>query len=67
MVSSFAAQCDYVDGTLTTFNRKGYRPIMPLGCPQVVVQDCTEELKFIVMQITDYLGYHHMYLITNDQ
>lgn len=48
-LSLFAAQCNYVHDVLTTFNNIKYKPQMPLSCYQILVQDCTPELKFVVM------------------
>lgn len=48
MLSLFTAQCNYVQNLLTTFNNIKYEPQMPLSCYQILVQDCTPELKFIV-------------------
>lgn len=38
-----------VKDTLTTFNKREHRIEMPHSCFQVMAQDCTEELKFIVL------------------
>lgn len=46
---SFPAECSFSRGTLTTFNkRRHYIPTF-LSCPQTLSQDCTDELKFIVL------------------
>lgn len=52
-LSLITAQCNYVQNLLTTFNNIKYEPQMPLSCYQILVQDCTPELKFIVMLKND--------------
>ncbi|KAK1897097.1 Vitellogenin-2, partial [Dissostichus eleginoides] len=44
-----AAECALVKDTLITFNNRKYKNEMPLSCYQVLAQDCTSELKFIVL------------------
>ncbi|XP_033936659.1 vitellogenin-2-like [Pseudochaenichthys georgianus] len=44
-----AAECTLVKDTLVTFNNKTLKIEMPLSCNQVLAQDCTSELKFIVL------------------
>ncbi|XP_063747534.1 vitellogenin-2-like [Eleginops maclovinus] len=44
-----AAECTLVKDTLITFNNRKYKNEMPLSCYQVLAQDCTSELKFIVL------------------
>ncbi|KAK5907202.1 hypothetical protein CesoFtcFv8_005079 [Champsocephalus esox] len=44
-----AAECTLVKDTLITFNNKTLKMEMPLSCKQVLAQDCTSELKFIVL------------------
>uniref|UniRef100_A0A4W5M2T2 Uncharacterized protein n=1 Tax=Hucho hucho TaxID=62062 RepID=A0A4W5M2T2_9TELE len=44
-----AVQCSMVKDTLTTFNNRKYKNKMPLSCYQVLAQDCTTELKFMVL------------------
>ncbi|KAM3876385.1 vitellogenin-like [Diretmus argenteus] len=44
-----AAVCTMVKDTLTTFNNKKFRNEMPQSCYQVLAQDCTDELKFMVL------------------
>lgn len=34
---------------VTTFNNRRYKNEMPISCYQVLVQDCTPELKFMVL------------------
>ncbi|KAL3047366.1 hypothetical protein OYC64_021559 [Pagothenia borchgrevinki] len=44
-----AAECSFANNTLTTFNNKRYTNEMPQSCYQVLAQDCTNELKFMVL------------------
>uniref|UniRef100_A0A8C3AN36 Phosvitin n=1 Tax=Cyclopterus lumpus TaxID=8103 RepID=A0A8C3AN36_CYCLU len=46
--SSFSV-CSMVKDKLTTFNNNELRVEVPQSCFQVLAQDCTEQLKFIVM------------------
>lgn len=48
------AKCSMDGNTLTTFNNKRYQSEMPLSCYQVVAQDCTQELKFMVLLKKDH-------------
>ena len=43
-----------VNDKVTTFNNRTYRNEMPASCYQVLAQDCTDELKFIVLLKKDY-------------
>ncbi|XP_051763594.1 vitellogenin-like [Ctenopharyngodon idella] len=43
------AQCSMMQDTITTFNNRRYKNEMPISCYQVLVQDCTPELKFVVL------------------
>lgn len=38
-----------VRDTLITFNNRKFKNDMPHSCYQVLAQDCTSELKFIVL------------------
>uniref|UniRef100_A0A8K9UW97 Phosvitin n=1 Tax=Oncorhynchus mykiss TaxID=8022 RepID=A0A8K9UW97_ONCMY len=49
-----AVKCSMVRDTLTTFNNKKYKINMPLSCYQVLAQDCTTELKFMVLLKKDH-------------
>ncbi|XP_055772178.1 vitellogenin-like [Salvelinus fontinalis] len=49
-----AVQCSMVRDTLTTFNNKKYKIETPLSCYQVLAQDCTIELKFMVLLKKDH-------------
>ena len=51
----FPAQCTWAKNTLTTFNNRRYTNEMPLSCNQVLAQDCTQELKFMVLLKKDKL------------
>ncbi|XP_010782071.1 vitellogenin-2-like [Notothenia coriiceps] len=44
-----AAECTLVKDTLITFNNRKFKLELPLSCNQVLAQDCTSELKFIVL------------------
>ncbi|XP_070816139.1 vitellogenin-2-like isoform X2 [Chaetodon trifascialis] len=44
-----AAECAMIKDTVTTFNNRKYKNEMPHSCYQVLAQDCTPELKFIVL------------------
>ncbi|KAK5907203.1 hypothetical protein CesoFtcFv8_005080 [Champsocephalus esox] len=43
------AECRFAKDILTTFNNRKYKNEMPQSCYQVMVQDCTNELKFMVL------------------
>nr|ACJ65208.1 major vitellogenin isoform 1 [Clupea harengus] len=51
-----SAQCSMVRDTLTTFNNRRLKNEMPLSCSQVWAQDCTSELKFMVLLKKDELS-----------
>ncbi|XP_041913750.1 vitellogenin-like isoform X1 [Alosa sapidissima] len=51
-----SAQCSMIRDTLTTFNNRKYKNEMPLSCYQVLAQDCTPELKFIVLMKKDQIS-----------
>ncbi|XP_076009564.1 vitellogenin-2-like [Genypterus blacodes] len=44
-----AAECTLSDNTLTTFNKRKFNHALPDSCYQVLAQDCTAELKFMVL------------------
>ena len=49
-LSHFAiAECTIVNDKVTTFNKRIFKNQMPESCPQVLAQDCTEDMKFIVL------------------
>ncbi|XP_043078158.1 vitellogenin-like [Puntigrus tetrazona] len=43
------AQCSMMEDAITTFNNRRYKNEMPISCYQVLAQDCTPELKFVVL------------------
>nr|AWI62945.1 VtgAa [Scophthalmus maximus] len=55
-----AAECSFVRDTLTTFNSRRYRNEIPLSCYQVLAQDCTDELKFMVLLKRDHIEQNHI-------
>ncbi|KAM8887734.1 vitellogenin-like [Synchiropus picturatus] len=54
-----AAECRYEKEMLTTFNKRQFKNEMPLSCYQVVAQDSTEEMKFMVLLKKDHVEQHH--------
>lgn len=55
-----AAECSLNNDTLRTFNNRRYKNKMPESCYQVIAQDCTEELKFMVLQMKDATEQYHL-------
>ncbi|XP_060933408.1 vitellogenin-1-like [Limanda limanda] len=55
-----AAECSFARDTLTTFNKRTYRTEFPLSCYQVLAQDCTDELKFMVLLKKDNIEQNHI-------
>nr|BAD93695.1 vitellogenin [Verasper moseri] len=55
-----AAECSFARDTLTTFNNRKYRTEFPLSCYQVLAQDCTDELKFMVLLKKDNIEQNHI-------
>ncbi|KAM7011967.1 LOW QUALITY PROTEIN: vitellogenin 2 [Tautogolabrus adspersus] len=55
-----AAECMFAKDTLTTFNNRKYKNEMPLSCYQVLAQDCTQELKFMVLLKKDHIEQNHI-------
>ncbi|XP_070764345.1 vitellogenin-1-like [Enoplosus armatus] len=55
-----AAECSFTRDTLTTFNSRRYKNEMPLSCYQVLAQDCTDELKFMVLLKKDHIEQNHI-------
>ncbi|XP_055020642.1 LOW QUALITY PROTEIN: vitellogenin-1-like [Boleophthalmus pectinirostris] len=49
-------QCRFNEGQLTTFSKRQYKNYMPNSCYQLLAQDCTDELKFIVLLKKDSAG-----------
>ena len=55
-LSHFAiAECTIVNDKVTTFNERIFKNQMPESCPLVLAQDCTEDMKFIVLLKKDPL------------
>ncbi|XP_042372245.1 vitellogenin-2-like [Plectropomus leopardus] len=54
LTKAHAVECAMVKDTLTTFNNRKYKNEMPHSCYQVLAQDCTKELKFIVLLKRDH-------------
>uniref|UniRef100_A0A3Q3XMJ5 Uncharacterized protein n=1 Tax=Mola mola TaxID=94237 RepID=A0A3Q3XMJ5_MOLML len=54
------AECSFSQDTLTTFNSRRYKAEMPLSCYHVLAQDCTDELKFIVLLKKDHVEQKHI-------
>lgn len=55
------AQCSMTQNILTTFNNKQYKNEMPASCYQVLAQDCTPDLKFMVLLKKDeFAEQNHM-------
>ena len=54
------AQCSSVLNDVTTFNNRTYTSQMPLSCYQVLAQDCTDELKFMVLLMKDSVEQSHI-------
>ncbi|XP_010119422.1 PREDICTED: vitellogenin-2-like, partial [Chlamydotis macqueenii] len=46
---NFKARCSVFQNTFTTFNGVEFNYSMPANCYHVLVQDCSPELKFLVM------------------
>ncbi|XP_030640314.1 vitellogenin-like [Chanos chanos] len=51
-----SAQCSMIKNKMTTFNHRRYKSDVPLSCYQVLAQDCTPELKFMVLMKKDELS-----------
>ncbi|NXP27279.1 VIT2 protein, partial [Scytalopus superciliaris] len=49
VIESFKAHCSVFQNTITTFNGVEFNYSMPVDCYHVLVQDCSPELKFLVM------------------
>ncbi|XP_041647048.1 vitellogenin-2-like isoform X8 [Cheilinus undulatus] len=54
ITKAHAAECTMVNNRLVTFNNRKYKNEMPHSCYQVLAQDCTSELKFIVLLKRDH-------------
>ncbi|XP_047442875.1 vitellogenin-2-like [Mugil cephalus] len=49
ITKAHAVECNLVRDTLITFNNRKYENEIPHSCYQVLAQDCTPELKFMVL------------------
>ncbi|XP_034438303.1 vitellogenin-2-like [Hippoglossus hippoglossus] len=49
LTKAHAAECTMTKDTVITFNNRKYKNEMPHSCYQVLAQDCSPELKFIVL------------------
>ncbi|XP_017680338.1 PREDICTED: vitellogenin-2-like [Lepidothrix coronata] len=49
LIESFKAHCSVFQNTITTFDGVEFNYSMPANCYHVLVQDCSPELKFLVM------------------
>ncbi|KAJ3599172.1 hypothetical protein NHX12_033135 [Muraenolepis orangiensis] len=56
----YAAQCSYSKNILTTFNNRRYTHEMPLFCNQVLAQDCSPDIKFMVLLKKDNVEQKHI-------
>ncbi|XP_075341558.1 vitellogenin-1-like [Odontesthes bonariensis] len=57
---ALAAECLSINDSLTTFNNRTYENKMVPSCYQVLAQDSTEELKFIVLHKRDSKEQNHI-------
>ncbi|TNM87973.1 hypothetical protein fugu_006194 [Takifugu bimaculatus] len=51
---SSAVECTVLKDKIITFNRGSFNTELPHSCAQVLVQDCSQELKFLVLLKKDY-------------
>ncbi|XP_075567097.1 vitellogenin-2 [Pelecanus crispus] len=49
IIENLKARCSVFQDTITTFNGVAFNYSMPANCYHVVVQDCSPEMKFLVM------------------
>ncbi|XP_074689340.1 vitellogenin-2-like [Strix aluco] len=49
IIENLKARCSVFQSTITTFNGVEFNYSMPANCYHVLVQDCSPELKFLVM------------------
>ncbi|NXK28144.1 VIT2 protein, partial [Arenaria interpres] len=49
VIENLKARCSVFQNTITTFNGVEFNYSMPTNCYHVLVQDCSPELKFLVM------------------
>ncbi|XP_034529933.1 vitellogenin 2 [Notolabrus celidotus] len=59
ITKAHSAECAMVNEKLVTFNNRKYKNEMPHSCYQVLAQDCTQELKFIVLLKRDQAQEHN--------
>ncbi|NXX47119.1 VIT2 protein, partial [Tricholaema leucomelas] len=52
IAENFKGHCSVFQNTITTFNGVKFNYSMPANCYHVLVQDCSPELKFLVMMKT---------------
>lgn len=43
------AECAVLRDKILTFNKRSIKPELPHSCAQVLAQDCSQELKFLVL------------------
>ncbi|XP_019735914.1 vitellogenin-1-like isoform X2 [Hippocampus comes] len=55
-----AAECSSIRDTVTTFNNRKYKNEMPQYCYQILAQDCSEEMKFMVLLRKDDNVHNHI-------
>lgn len=48
-VGFFSARCSVSQNMITTFNGVEFNYSMPANCYHILAQDCSPELKFLVM------------------
>ncbi|KAM6921977.1 vitellogenin-1-like [Xenentodon cancila] len=60
LAKAIAAQCSSVEDTVVTFNNRTYKSKTPQSCYQVLAQDCTDELKFMVLLMKDSVEQSHI-------
>ncbi|KAF7665906.1 hypothetical protein LDENG_00127010 [Lucifuga dentata] len=56
ITKAHAAECTLTESTVTTFNGKKFEHQIPDSCYQVLAQDCTPELKFMVLLKKDIIN-----------
>ncbi|XP_074954126.1 vitellogenin-2-like [Phalacrocorax aristotelis] len=49
IIENLKARCSVFENTITTFNGVEFNYSMPVNCYHILVQDCSPELKFLVM------------------
>uniref|UniRef100_A0A3Q2ZK41 Uncharacterized protein n=1 Tax=Hippocampus comes TaxID=109280 RepID=A0A3Q2ZK41_HIPCM len=55
-----SAECSSIRDTVTTFNNRKYKNEMPQYCYQILAQDCSEEMKFMVLLRKDDNVHNHI-------